>query len=87
MKTITLIALTVVLFSCRKNIPNGQPESKFNCVCKTTTEYVDHCGKDSSIASLSVYGTDQENALRSCKGNEIRTEDSYSITTRHCELN
>lgn len=87
MKTITLITLSFVLFSCHKNIPSGQPESKFNCVCKTTTEFIDHCGKDSSIASLSVYGSDKDAANSSCKANDLKVGDSYSVTTRHCELN
>lgn len=87
MKTITLIIFSLVLFSCRKNIPTEQPESKYNCVCKTSTFYVDHCGKDSSVASLSVYGKDREQAQVTCKENEVKTEDSYSITTRECQLN
>lgn len=80
--------MAISIMACKKQNQTGAQveESKYTCFCKTKTEAIDHCGKDSVTASLDIYATSPNEALTNCRANEMSAKDDYTITTRTCEL-
>lgn len=81
--------------SCKKL--NSNPSSvkssdlatngKHICVCNTTISYVDHCGEAANMTdTVFVSAINKSVANNICKQANVITSDSYTVTSKSCEI-